>query len=374
MAKHIPVRLMDRPEDYQRMGTKPGLIEPWEDGRRDDDRAGAYEWWYFDMIMDDGSKVVLHYNTKSPKNIAKDGTQPSVVLKITDPDGTPHTDSLDLTAGQARFGEGKCDVAFGPHTLEGDLKTYRMHIEPINGLGADLTLVNDGKPWRPDAGGFSFGDNDEGYFTWLCAVPSGRVSGSIIVNGKRRTVTGSGYHDHQWGNMDHKSTWSCWLWSRQRFEDHTIVVFHIVAAKKYGYAHLPMMFIEDAQGNLVMDSLDNPKVTVLEEYHEELSGKDYPKRIRFDFDNGGKQVSYTLKVKQQLEARGMNAILPTAAKVLTPVFKKIDFLPSTARFFAQGDMTLASGDGTPTIRRSGDLIYEFVYMGTDYQARMCDKA
>ena len=37
MAK-VNVRLMDRPEDYTRMGTKQGQIEVWEDGKRDDDR------------------------------------------------------------------------------------------------------------------------------------------------------------------------------------------------------------------------------------------------------------------------------------------------------------------------------------------------
>lgn len=46
--KQIGIRLMDRKEDYQQMGTKRGIIEPWEDGKRDDDRAGVYEWWYFD--------------------------------------------------------------------------------------------------------------------------------------------------------------------------------------------------------------------------------------------------------------------------------------------------------------------------------------
>ena len=69
--KQIGIRLMDRKEDYQQMGTKRGIIEPWEDGKRDDDRAGVYEWWYFDFILDDGSKAVIHFNTKDNKTIKK---------------------------------------------------------------------------------------------------------------------------------------------------------------------------------------------------------------------------------------------------------------------------------------------------------------
>ena len=54
---NVTVRLMDKDEDYKKMGTKKGTIEVWEDGKRDDDRAGVYEWWYFDMILD-GEQVI----------------------------------------------------------------------------------------------------------------------------------------------------------------------------------------------------------------------------------------------------------------------------------------------------------------------------
>lgn len=48
---NINVRLMDTDSDYKKMGTQKGCIEVGEDGKRDDDRAGVYEWWYFDMIL-----------------------------------------------------------------------------------------------------------------------------------------------------------------------------------------------------------------------------------------------------------------------------------------------------------------------------------
>ena len=39
--KKVNVRLMDTDADYQKMHTKKDCIEVWEDGKRDDDRAGA---------------------------------------------------------------------------------------------------------------------------------------------------------------------------------------------------------------------------------------------------------------------------------------------------------------------------------------------
>lgn len=43
MSKTTNVRVMNQDNDYKRMGTKKGCIEVWEDGKRDDDRAGVYE-------------------------------------------------------------------------------------------------------------------------------------------------------------------------------------------------------------------------------------------------------------------------------------------------------------------------------------------
>ena len=377
MAK-VNVRLMDRPEDYTRMGTKQGQIEVWEDGKRDDDRAGVYEWWYFDMILDDGSKAVIHFNTKDNRTISKAGTIPSVVIKITSPDGKEYKDNVILTADQASFGKQCCDVKFGPHTLYGDFKEYKIHVAPTGGVcgsdgaggqgaasnvGCDLTLTSTAKPWRPGAGGFAF--DDGGYFTWLCAVPRGKVSGDLFYNGEHHAVTGAGYHDHQWGNVAHNKTWHHWLWSRQDFGDYALLVFDICTQKKFGYTRLPMMFLEDKDGNLVMQDLTAPKCNLVEEYKEKLSGKMYPKKIDYVFTQGSTQVHYELTQQYELESRDAGAQMP---KLLLKLLEWKGLHPSTTRNYAHGKMTLAENGQTTT--REGDMIYEFVYMGTTVKELM----
>lgn len=378
--KAKPVRVMDQDRDYARMGTKKDVIEVWEDGRRDDDRAGHYEWWYFDMILDDGSKVVIHFNTKDNKTIGKDGTIPSVVLKITSPDGKEYKDNVVLTAQEAKFGDGKCDVTFGPHTLVGDLKTYHIHIEPTGGVngsdgaggvgeassvGADLTLVSTSKPWRPGAGGFTFGENEEGYFTWLCAVPRGTVTGTLYYDGQEHAVTGAGYHDHQWGNMAHNTTWDHWIWGRQDFGDYALLVFDIGTQKEFGHTRLPMMFLQDKEGNLIMEDLETPKCRFVEEYQETVSGKMYPKEIAYEFKHGNQTLSYNIRQIEELEARDGFAGLP---KPVQTVLKLKGLHPTTSRNFAQGSMTYT--DGEQTIERTGQMIYEFVYMGLTVKEQM----
>ncbi len=39
------VRLMDQPEDYQRLGVNPDRVEVWEDRRRSGDGPTEWEWW-----------------------------------------------------------------------------------------------------------------------------------------------------------------------------------------------------------------------------------------------------------------------------------------------------------------------------------------
>lgn len=47
---------------------------------------------------------------------------------------------------------------------------------------------------------------------------------------------------------------------------------------------------------------------------------------------------------------------------------KFSLRPSYARAYASGEMQLIIGD--QTIKRRGNLIYEFVYMGTSYKEYM----
>lgn len=60
-------RLANTPEDYKKIGIKEGTVEVWEDGRRNDSRSSAFEWWYLDVVLEDGTKAAFTYEHEGKK-------------------------------------------------------------------------------------------------------------------------------------------------------------------------------------------------------------------------------------------------------------------------------------------------------------------
>ncbi len=356
-------RLLDRPEDYKRLGVNPEQIEVWEDQRRNTDpKAGNWEWWYFDSILDDGTKAVIQFFTKAGmRNVNKDGDTPSITIKITSPDGTLHEQKAEFKNDGCYFGTGKCDVHLGEHEFVGDLKTYHIHVDPIKGVGADLTLTSHSKPYRPGTAYF-----EDTFYTWLCVVPKGEVTGTLTINGKKVPAHGSGYHDHQWGNKFFMSLWNHWLWARQNFGDYSMLTFDFVAGAEYGYTRIPITFIQNADGDTVFESRSDVECKVLDTYVDtQASGKTYPKKIHYTFTDRDKKVVYTLNGDKILEAQGFaKAALPV--KLITKLMK-MDKMAYT-RYAGNG--TLKFTEGNTIVERTGELIYEIMYLGTDCTEHM----
>ena len=354
-------------EDYKRLGLKPGQVEVWEDGKRDDDRPFFTEWWYFDALTEDGTSIVVHFNTKtSGKAMIKHGATPEVAVSIQTPDGTEYNDVHACAESEASFSKEKCDVHFGKDYFTGNLKDYRIFVEPTNGIGVDLHLHNLRKSWRPKTGHLSFGSNKK-YFTWLFVVPKGEISGTITYNGKTVKVTGSGYHDHQWGTMN-PANFNSWVWGRQHFDDYTILMFDVITSKKYGYERVPIFCIEDAEGNVVFENTGMDagfSCHIESEYYEKEIGKSYPKDFAYTFEHDGKKVTYSLKADRSILRQD---IYHSGGKAMQTVMDLLKIQPAYARYKALGTLTIEENGEKTT--RSGRFIYEFAYIAKSYREIM----
>lgn len=359
------IRLMDRPEDYARLGVNPEKIELWEDGRRNTNLApNNWEWWYSDFIFDDGSTAVVQFLTKEGRDVGRKGDHPTVHIRIKLADGTELSDSPAFKVSETSYSQEQCDVVMGGNCFKGDLHEYHIQAHSKQGFGVDLKLTSQSKPYRPGSAYFEFG-SQENFYTWLCVVPKGEVSGTMTYNGQTHAVHGSGYHDHQWGSTNFLKEWNHWVWARQRFNDYSMLVMDLVGSEKNEYVRFPITFIQDKDGNVIFENTKDVRCKVLKTHHDSVhSDKDYPVELEYVFENNGKRAVYHLVGKKVLESGGMK----TVPAVIRLVCKKMGINHSYTRYLADGTLTLT--DGENEVKRSSELIYEFMFPGDSFAGHM----
>ncbi|WP_406331049.1 lipocalin-like domain-containing protein [Streptomyces sp. NBC_00203] len=284
------------PADYERVGIKPNQVQVWEDGFRSadiNDNPDAYEWWYADFIGDDGTVVVFLLETRVNDGFLPEpgeaGRKPTASLIVTEPDGTSHAVQQSYAWDQFSASTKSCDVKVGPFTLSGDLKTYQLQGE-ANGTGLDLTLTSLVQPFRPGTGVMFLNDTDQ-FQGWLCAVPSGKATGTITVNGKQSSFTAAGYHDHNWGNRPYPFFAEHWRWGRGSAGKYATVGYATYLRSDYGSAFIPAVVVDDTEtGERVFSSFSPKNVTVKESAPKPppnpAYSKDYYSSVRWDYSEG----------------------------------------------------------------------------------------
>lgn len=355
------VRILDRPEDYKRLGLNPSVVEPWEHGRRrKPTEVPALENWYFDSIMDDGTKVVVVFLTKEGDKRTQPVDSPNVRVQITSPDGVLHEDAFYPPVEDCETRVGECYVKYGQHSFIGDLVDCDIKVAPENGVGCKLHLHGLTKPFRPGTGYIAFGDDEAKEYTWL-TFPRCEVSGTVTYDSEEKEVHGTGYHDHQFHNTDSMSTIHHWFWGRATLGDYTVAMFDIVANAKYGFKEIPIFCVMDKSGEVIFDGTDHGSAQVKEQYWSEPAKKYFPKTTEFKYENNGIKVKYTVTWNQELEVRTPETIFGKDNPALAEKLDKMGLDPSYIRYKADAQLTL--DDGNEAINADGDMIYEFAYFG-----------
>jgi len=232
------LHLAASPADFAALGLGQKVAVR-EDGRRTQSSADTFEWWYFDGLLDDGTVVVVWFGD----NWFYGSHKRDVSMELTAP-GKPTRRIMRTFDEPGSFASDSADIRIGPHSFKGDLDTYSIHVDPAEtgGVGCDLTLRRRVASYRPATGYIEVGKQ---YFAWLVAVPEGAVTGTLTVDGVTRQVAGSGYHDHNWGNVSPAKLFDNWWWGRGRSGGHTIIASDIHGKPAVGGTNIPLFFVGD---------------------------------------------------------------------------------------------------------------------------------
>ncbi|MEH2549368.1 hypothetical protein V1283_006013 [Bradyrhizobium sp. AZCC 2262] len=256
-SKNGHVRLADRPADYERLGIDPVQIAQFEDGQRIGTEKGLYEWWYFDAHLDDGATVVVVFYTKP--NVSPSGPlAPRVTINITLPDGRIYDKLLDTTPEMFTASKSTCNVKIGTNHFVGDLNRYHI-TATIGEISVDIELTGDVPAWRPKSGHSYFGvEGREKLFAWLPAVPHGLANVRYSIGKEEYGASGSGYHDHNWGDVPMQTLMHNWYWARASVGPYTVIASYITATEAYGY-ETQIVYMLARDGKIIAD--DDAKVS-----------------------------------------------------------------------------------------------------------------
>ncbi len=232
------LHLAAAPEDFKALGVGKE-IEVREDGRRTPRSSDYFEWWYFDGLFDDGTVFVVWFGD----NWLYGSHKRALNIDLTLP-GKPTRHIMRTFDDPGAFSTDHADVQIGPHTFKGNLETYAIHVDAAEtgGVGCNLTLRRRVASYRPATGYMEAGDK---FFAWLVAVPEGAVTGTLTADGVTRQVTGSGYHDHNWGNVSPANLFDNWWWGRGRTGGYTIIAADLHGKPAVGGTRIPLFFVGD---------------------------------------------------------------------------------------------------------------------------------
>jgi hypothetical protein len=345
-----PVIFSAGPEFLKRDGLTES-IAVWEDGLRLDTGRGSFEWWYFDSHFEDGSTAVIVFGTK-PLIERSGPLKPIVSLTVTRPDGTKIIQFLKFPADQFSASKEKCDVRIGANWINGDLHRYEVHVE-MGGLLADLIFTGTVAPWRPGAGKAFFGDLDH-FFGWLPSIPYGTVEGTLTYDGQARQVKGTGYHDHNWGNVGLDDVMDHWYWGRAHLGEYTLIFVEQVASEKYGTTRMPVFMLAKGAEILIGDS--QPLTMQARDFVSHTEGHAYPREVDFNWIAGDESVRLRLREPKLIEATSLLTLLPKWQQRIARLFAN----PYYFRFNADLELEINLDKVKATER--GPALYEIMIL------------
>ncbi|HEY5533293.1 MAG TPA: lipocalin-like domain-containing protein [Candidatus Anoxymicrobiaceae bacterium] len=284
----------------KREGLNPDAVEPWEDGYRTAERDDAFEWWYFDAQFDDGSTCVITYNTKT--NIKPSGPlEPSILFIARSAEGERKSSFWKGEPGDLTASADACDVRIGPSWARGDLENYQLHAE-ADELVADLRIKRGAPSWRPGAAVTYLDPGKKKFFAWVVPVSYGTVEGELEVAGKHRSVKGTVYHDHNWGNFMLAQMLDHWYWGRAHVGDFSIIFSQLTSAGIFGLGAAKMHVFFLAKGEEILTDDGLPLHLVTADFIKGPGDRSYPTRLDLTWEAEEGSVRMAIRNPKLLEA------------------------------------------------------------------------
>lgn len=354
--KHDKVKIASTPEHYKKYGVTPGIIEMHEDGARINGEPGNYEWWYFDANFEDGSNLVITFQTK-PFTSSFLPLSPMVSVDFNGADGKTISKIYNGSVSEYSSSKERCDIKISKNEFKGDLKNYTIHIE-IEELAVEVALTGIIPSWRPEAGVVLYGLDEKVEYGWLVAVPKGKVNAEIAVNGEKKIYSGYGYHDHNWGNKSLVELKHHGYWGRAEVDGYTFINAVNYAPVEYDKQDFIMFMLADEK-KIIADDSSKVTFSASEEFLDEATGKPIARKISYLYEADDKKYKISYEIEKTIFRVQMLDALPEEQRASA---MKRGFNPAYLRF--KGSVILEVIEKNQVIEaHKGNAIWESMYFG-----------
>lgn len=186
-------------------------------------------------------------------------------------------------------------------------------------------------------------------------MPYGNVKANLTLNGKKKELKGTGYHDHNWGIINIKNVCDYWYWGRGNAGDYSMIYSIMYLPKILGGKQASVFYL--AKGD---------KILVTNSNHLELTYTNIdpptpkighlPKQLTFSFNGELLDASLTLTHPIQIECEDPIADEPGWQKFLTRLFSK----PLYVRYNADLSLEITEKGKKNSLKGTG--LYEIMIL------------
>jgi predicted secreted hydrolase len=156
----------------------------------------------------------------------------------------------------------------------------------------------------------------------------------LTYDGLVRKVKGTGYHDHNWGNVGLNDVMDHWYWGRAHVSNYTLIYVEQIASKTYGFTRMPVFML--AKGNEILVGDSEPLRMQARDFVRHPSGRGYPCEVDFQWASENESVQLRLRQPKIIEATSLLLLLPKWRQWIARLFSN----PYYFRFNAELELDI----------------------------------
>lgn len=284
--------------------------------------------WWVDATLDDNTFIGIDFSLGKPVKGA-DG-KPLIHINIIEPGKKPiniwkfYTHSSEFWASSERL-----DVKIGKSRLWGTYPDFYIEVY-TDEFSCFLKLNANFQSGMLESNEVWFGDKLK--FGWIIPVPLGKIDGWMEINGNRRSVSGTGYHDHGWGNGPFHKVVDSWYWFHAQNQKDSLLVATYTTSKKFN--HKPVNLLMYFNDNKLVTVTDNVKIIPADFEYNTTAKRIYPKTLTVLLDDKDAKGSIKLTCKSPADVidlmEGVNPVLSSLYRL---------FIGSPASFMTFPDIS-----------------------------------